>query len=66
MSKEPQVTADNPKSLTVRVYTPTKLRLQKLIRKKAEHEDRPVTEIELVDKYVNSGLRNEERKLKIA
>lgn len=62
MTKQPQVTTAT-KSFTVRVYESTKTRLKKVVRKKAEAEDRDVTELELVEKYINRGLSMEERKL---
>jgi len=65
MSKETQVTTAT-KSFAVKVYGTTKERLKRLVRKKAEAEDRDITELELVDKYVNSGISRDERKLKIS
>lgn len=69
MEKEQQVTSiatTIPKSVTVRIYSTTKNRLQKLVRKKAAKEDREVTEVELADLYINRGLAIDERKLKSA
>lgn len=53
------------KSTTVRIYEEKKARLQKVARRKADQEDREVTEIELVDKALTDFLAHEEPKLGI-
>lgn len=65
MSKDRQVTTAT-KTFAVKVYGPTKSRLKRLVREKAAAEKRDVTELELVEKYVNDGITRDERKLKIA
>ena len=63
MTKQQQVTTAT-KTFATKMYGHTKERLKKLVRDKAAAEDRDITELELVDKYVNRGLSIDERKLK--
>jgi hypothetical protein len=53
----------NSKWSTVRCLTTYKLRLQKLVRRKADREDRHVTESELANQAIASYCRKEEKKL---
>jgi len=65
MTKDTQVTTAT-ESFAVRVYKPTKNRLKELVLRKSQKEGRYISETELVDRYVNSGLARDERKLKSA
>jgi hypothetical protein len=50
---------------TVRIYEGTKKRLQKVVRKLANEENRTVTEIEIAEEIFKAGLSKRERKLGI-
>lgn len=51
------------KSTTVRIYENTKGRLQKVVRRRSDLEERDVTEVELADQALSKFLENEERRL---
>jgi len=53
------------KQTTVRIYEKTKGRLQKVIRKLADREDRNVSEIEIAEEIMSRELKKYERKLGI-
>jgi hypothetical protein len=53
------------KQTTVRIYEGTKKRLQKVVRKLANEENRTVTEIEIAEEIFKAGLSKRERKLGI-
>jgi len=53
------------KHASIRVYTNTKMRLQKVVRKKADIEDRVIKEVELANKAIATYCKKEEKKLGI-
>lgn len=59
---------ETPKSedqTTVRISRKTKERVQRVVRKMADRQDRRVTEVEIADEILTAGLPKYERKLGI-
>lgn len=60
------MTEEKPKtelSTSVRISEKTKERLQRVVRKMADREDRRVTELEIADRILTKGLRALEKDL---
>lgn len=62
MEEQPQKTEEQA---TVRIYKPTKARLQKVVRKLTGNGDRKFSEVEVVDEILKAGLKRHEKNLGI-
>lgn len=65
MAKGDKNTTATKRLANVRLYEDTKLRLQRVVRKKADLEQRAISDMEVADQYILAGVKRDERKLKI-